>query len=675
MNSKAFRWFLALALCTVPQALPQSASNGQKVDKASAYYNFAMGHLYAELAQAYNNRGEYVDKAIEHYRLALKADPNASQIAEELAELYIQANKLRDAVTETEEALKANPDDLNMRRLLARIYTRLIGDTQQNRVNEEYLKKAIEQYEKIAAKTPKDSGTWLMLGRLYKVSQNSPESEKAFKKALEIDPENEEVLTGLAMVYADVGDTKSAADLLKKASDKNPSVRTLAALAAAYEQLRDHANAAAALRKALEIAPQNPEIKRGLAQNLLFADQYDEALKLFQEIVAEEPKDALAWMRISQIYRQKQDFVKAHEASNKAHDADPNNLEIRFNEVSLLEAEGKFNEAIDGMQSLLASTSKRNYNPGERGNRAILLERLGYMQRTAERYDDAVATFRQIAQLDEDQGARASVHVIETYRQARKVDKAFEEAQAARQKYPKDRTVGSMYAFIAADAGKAADAERVGRELLNEKKDREGWISVAQIYERTKNYAEMAKALDEAEKLSKDQDEKEGVFFMRGAMYEKMKKFDAAEGEFRKVLASNPKNVSALNYLGYMLADRNVRLKEAHELIRQAVDKEPDNGAYLDSLGWVLYRMNRLSEAEDYLKKAVARTGKDPTVHDHLGDVYFKQGKLKEAITHWQRSVAEWEASPASELDRNELAKVQKKLDNAKVKLAREERK
>jgi tetratricopeptide (TPR) repeat protein len=671
MKTTAFFWFLALTLYAAPQASAQAAATA-KVDKAAAYYNFAMGHLYAELAQAYNNRGEYVDKAIEHYRLALKADPTATQISEELAEIYIQANRLRDAVTDAEEALKTNPDDLNMRRLLARIYTRLIGDTQQNRVNEEYLKKAIEQYSRIAEKTPNDAATWLMLGRLHKVSQNSPESEKAFKKAMELEPDNEEVLTGLAMVYADVGDTKSAAGLLRRASDKNPSVRTLAALAAAYEQLRDYDNAASALRKALELAPDNPEIKRGLAQNLLFSDEYDESLKLFQEIVTAEPKDAQAWMRISQIYRQKQDFAKAHEASRKAQDADPNSLEIRFNEVSLLEAEGKSAEAIDGLKSLLASTSKRSYSTGEKGNRAILLERLGYMQRTAERYDDAVATFRQIAELDEEQGARAAVHVIETLRQARRTDKAFAEAQAARQKYPNDRTVGSMYAFIAADAGKNLEAERVGRELLNEKKDREGWISLAQIYERTKNYAEMAKSLDEAEKLSRDQDEKEGVYFMRGAMFEKMKKFDAAEAEFRKVLASNPKSASALNYLGYMLADRNVRLKEAHDFIRQAVDKEPQNGAYLDSLGWVLFRMNRLEEAEDYLKQAVARTGKDPTVHDHLGDVYFRQGKLKEAITHWQRSVEEWEASPPSELDRNEQAKVQKKLDGAKVKLARE---
>ena len=159
---------------------------------------------------------------------------------------------------------------------------------------------------------------------------------------------------------------------------------------------------------------------------------------------------------------------------------------------------------------------------------------------------------------------------------------------------------------------------------------------------------------------------------MRGAMYEKMKKFDAAETEFRKVLELNPKNASALNYLGYMLADRNMRVSDALDFIKQALELDPDNGAYLDSLGWAYYRAGDLPKAEEYLRRAIDRFSKDPTVHDHLGDVYFKQGNLKDAIEHWQLSLKEWENSSPSERDATEMAKVQKKLDSAKVRLARE---
>jgi Flp pilus assembly protein TadD len=155
-------------------------------------------------------------------------------------------------------------------------------------------------------------------------------------------------------------------------------------------------------------------------------------------------------------------------------------------------------------------------------------------------------------------------------------------------------------------------------------------------------------------------------------MYEKQKKLQEAEAEFRKVLSANPDNASALNYLGYMLADRDLRLQEAHQLIARAVELEPQNGAFLDSLGWVKFRLGRLEEAETLLRQALQRVSRDPIVHDHLGDVYFQQGKLREAIGQWERSLKEWEASSRAEHEPVEVAKIQKKLEGAKVRLAKE---
>jgi tetratricopeptide (TPR) repeat protein len=182
----------------------------------------------------------------------------------------------------------------------------------------------------------------------------------------------------------------------------------------------------------------------------------------------------------------------------------------------------------------------------------------------------------------------------------------------------------------------------------------------------------MAKAIDAAEKLSTSDDEKEAIYFMRGAMLERQKKYDAAEAEFKKVLAMNPESSSALNYLGYMLADRNVRLNEALEMIKKAVDMDPYNSAYLDSLGWVYYRLNRFDEALDALKKSIARGSRDATVHDHLGDVYASQNNLKAAISHWDIAIREWNNNAPSDLDPAEVARIQKKVEGAKVRLARE---
>jgi len=153
---------------------------------------------------------------------------------------------------------------------------------------------------------------------------------------------------------------------------------------------------------------------------------------------------------------------------------------------------------------------------------------------------------------------------------------------------------------------------------------------------------------------------------------EKMKKLDEAEAEFRKVIEANPSNASALNYLGYMLADRNLRLTEAQQMIQKALELDPGNGAYLDSLGWVYFRLGKLDAAEENLKLAIQKTPRDPTVHDHLGDVLMKEGKLKDAITQWQKSLQEWDTSSQSEQDPGEVVKIQKKLDGAKLRLAKE---
>jgi tetratricopeptide (TPR) repeat protein len=220
--------------------------------------------------------------------------------------------------------------------------------------------------------------------------------------------------------------------------------------------------------------------------------------------------------------------------------------------------------------------------------------------------------------------------------------------------------------------GKTDAAVAEARRLMDGKNDREVDLSLSDIYEKAKNFTEMAKMLDAAENLSQSSLEKQDVAFRRGAMYERMKNFPAAEAEFRKVLDMNPDNDAALNYLGYMLADRNVRLEEARDMISKAVAHEPNSGAYLDSLGWVYFRLNKLPEAEDKLREALRYMSRDPTVHDHLAEVYFKEGKIREAVAQWQSSVREYQAGPPSDLDHAELAKVQKKLEDAKVRLARE---
>lgn len=663
---------LGISLILGASALAQQTS-APKPDKAAAYYNFAMGHLYGELAAAYGNRGEYLNKAIEHYKLALKNDPDSSLLFEELTDLYVQAGKVREAVTEAEALVRQNPSNATARRTLGRIYMRMIGDSQQGRVNEDMLRMATEQYLKISQIDPKDVDAWLTLGRLYRVARNSPEAEKAYKKASELDPDNEEALTGLAILYSDLGDTKKAIEMLTLVTARNPNPRTLAALASSYEQLRDYSSAADVLKKALELAPENTRLKSALAQNLLYTERLDESLKLYQDVVQEDPRDVQAQLRISEIYRYKRDFAKAHTALAKAKELDRDSLEVRYDEVNLLESEGKTEQAITMLKSIVDDTAKKSYSVAERNNRVMLLERLGVLYRTAGQYPQAVQTFREIGTLNPEVASRAAVHIVDTYRMSKDYVNARQESEAALKQFPKERIVKLAHASLLADTGKVDDAATVVRGLLDGgEQDRENQIALAQIYEKGKRFNDMEKALAAAEKLSDSDSEHEGIAFMRGAMYEKMRKFDAAEAEFRKVLDKNPTNSSAMNYLGYMLADRGVRLEEAEKLILKALELDPDNGAYLDSLGWAYFRQNKLDEAENYLKRSLQLIKNDPTVHDHLGDVHFKQGRLKEAVTQWQAALKQWESNAPADIDQAEIAKINKKLESARVRMARE---
>jgi len=641
-------------------------------DRATAYYHYSLGHMYAELAGASTNRNDYVNSALENYKAAIKADPNSPLLAEELSDLYSQSGRMRDGQNDSEQAIKLNPNDLAAHRVLARIYVRQI-DAQRGRVNEQMLKQATQEYQKITELAPKDANAWVWLGRLQSASQNTDAAEKAFRKALDLEPDNEDGLTGLATVLGIKGDGTGAADLLKRAAEKDPSADSLSRLADAYEQMKEYSLAADTLRRALESNPPNAaELERKMAMFLISAERYDDALEAYQDLVGDDPTDADSYLRMSQLYRQKRDMAKAREASDKAKAIDPNSIEIKLNETYILQGEGKSAEAIENLKSILQQSQRPTYTPDQVNGRAQLLEQLAVMQLLADQTQAAVDSYRQIGTLDAARAPHASAGVIAAYMGAKEFSKAQEEADAAAKKFPNDREVRLSRASLLAEMGKTDAAVADVKKLVDGKNDLAIQLNLAELYMKGKKFDDAAKSLDAAEKLADGQEEKIDVWFKRGAMFERQKNLAAAETEFRKILAVMPDNSPTLNYLGYMLTDRNVRLTEALAMIQKAVDSEPNNGAYLDSLGWVYFRLGRLQEAEDNMRRAVVLTPHDPTMRDHYAEVLFKASKVKEAIAQWEESLREWQTSSPAELDSAEVAKVKDKLENARVQLARQ---
>jgi len=190
---------------------------------------------------------------------------------------------------------------------------------------------------------------------------------------------------------------------------------------------------------------------------------------------------------------------------------------------------------------------------------------------------------------------------------------------------------------------------------------------------RLKRFKEAEEYSAKALQLASKPEEKEQVWFVWGSVLERQKKYDEAEEMFKRALSVDPHSPDVLNYFGYMLADRGVRLEEALGYIKQAVNVEPQSGAFLDSLGWVYFKLGDYDLAEDNLRHASERMNGDPTVHDHLGELYAKTGRLKQAAASWERAINEWNKSVPADVDQADYARVQKKLESAKVKLAREQ--
>jgi tetratricopeptide (TPR) repeat protein len=648
----------------------------RKLDRAAAYYHYTVAHMYEEQVTVYG-RSELANKAMEEYRLAIEADPSSEFLTSGLAELYVKTGRIRDAVLQAQDILKRDPNNLEAHKLLGRIYLRSLGDMPGGgNGSENVLKLAIEQYEQIVKIEPNNVDDHLLLGRLYRLNNDLQKAEVELKTAVQLDPDSEEAVTTLSLLYSDEGDTTHALQVLSSVPDTGRSAKLYAALGATYEQRKDYKSAIDAYKHAIQLDRDNLDAIRGLAENLLNDGQIDAALDQYKVIADANPEDAQTYLRISEIYRRQGKYDEALESLKKAEAMVPDALEVPYNIAVVYQAQARYDEAEKILQDLLKKTEKpeSSYSQSDRNNRGIFMERLGMVYRDQENYPAAVEAFRKMLTLGDDNSRSGYQNIIDTYREAKQWSQATAAAKEAVQKLPNDRELRMVLDSQLADSGDPDKPLADVRSMLKgTPEDRDIYLRLGIMYTRLKRYSDAEEALNKAEQLSTKADDKEYVYFLRGDTYEHEKKYDEAEAEFKKVLAITPQSAAALNYLGYMNADRDVRLEESLNYIKMAVSLEPTNGAYLDSLGWAYFKLGKYDLAEENLTKASLRMGSDPTVQDHLGDLYQKTGRLKLAAAHWERAVEEWNKTIGPELDSVLFAATQKKLDAAKVRLARED--
>ncbi len=656
---------------TAPAATPAQAA-----DRSQAYLHVALASIYEDNAVS-QGKPENVNRAIEEYKLALNADPDSPELNNALAALYFRVGRAKEAEVTTRGLLKTSPNDIEAHKLLGRIYLRQLGEGENAGATaastNNVLELAIAEFEKIVALQPSSVEDRMVLGQLYTVKHDSKKAEQQFKTAQAIEPDSEEVVLNLARLYAESGDLQHAAKVIEDVPVNDRTSKMEFTLGAAYDQLKQPKDAIGAYQRALDMEPGDLHTLDALAQALLSNNQLDEAQKQYQHLAAADPENPEALVHISEIQRRQGKFEDALTTIHKARKLDPTSLEAGYNEGLLLDVLGRFDEATQTYAAMVDLTSHANgaYTEEEKNNRSIFLERLGAIYLEQNKSDQAVAAYQKMIDMGGDSSLRGYQGQVDAYRSAKQFDKAIEVSRKAVEVNPKNRELKLLLAGELADLDKADEGLSMAKGLLNNSaEDRVVWIAMGQIDVRLRRWKDAEDAFNKAEPLTTKKEDRTYLLFLRGELAERQKHYEPAEQLFRQALDLDPANAMTLNYLGYMLADKGMRLPEALKLIRKAVDLEPGNGAYLDSLGWVYFKMGEYELAEDNLRQAVERDQADPTVHEHMGDLYEKTGRIRQAAEQWQLAVSEFAKSAPADVEPGDVAKVQKKLEGARVKLA-----
>jgi tetratricopeptide (TPR) repeat protein len=639
--------------------------------RADAYYNYTMGHIYEQQYET-TSSAELATKAIEAYKKAYALDPKSPVIGERLAEMYWKAQRIKEAVSEAQEILKRDPNDVQSRRLLGRIYLRSLGDFSVGNGQSETVTRAIEQYKEIYRLDPTDTESALWLARLYRLKNDHDKAEEVLRTILRNDPENEAGIEQLTQLLLDEGKSAEAVTLLEGVTAHSPSATLLDLLGDAYTQAHDLMKAEDAYRKATQIDPSELSHQRGLGQTLMEEEKFTDALAVYQKLSDMMPDDADVYLRISQIYRALGQLDKAEENLVRARQYAPGSLEVMYNEAKLYESQGRFDDAIRVLSDAVTGIKGQStVLPSRRRSLAILYQQLGQLYRDTQNYQAAVYTYQELGHLGDEEDRRARMLIMDTYRAAKDLAKALQAGKEAVTKYPSDPAVQASEALLLGESGQTEEAVRILRaQLTRNHADRDTYLNIAQVYERGRRYKEAEEAARAAEALPGQPRDNEMVWFLLGAIYERQKMFDKAEEQFKKVLVVNPRNGAVLNYYGYMLGDLGIRLDEAEALVKRALKEEPYSGAYLDSLGWIYLKENKFVDSEIALRKAMEREGHDATIHSHLGDLYAKTGRQELAAAEWEKSLMEWKRSLPADIENDKVAEVEKKLSQSRHRVA-----
>jgi len=287
---------------------------------------------------------------------------------------------------------------------------------------------------------------------------------------------------------------------------------------------------------------------------------------------------------------------------------------------------------------------------------AMALAAIGEAMEAEERFDLALGYYRLADHLDDRNeliGFSLGIMLSERGRLMEAAD-AFARLPETALLY-RDAQIQRAQALFEADAGEAAIAV-LAKQLKTAPDDRDILISLGDLYRADKRFAEAEEMYDRAVGLiEKDSPRDWHLYFVRGMMRERLDNWDLAESDLQRARKLSGDEPHVLNYLGYSWIDQGLYLEEGLKIIREAVKKQPKNGAFVDSLGWAHYRLGNYKKALDALERASLLEPTDPVITDHLGDALWRNGREVEARYQWRKALA---FDPADE----DRAKIENKL-------------
>ncbi len=649
-----------VAACSIACPGAASAQTRPPISKAAeAYAQFLLAHHLEER--------EDENGAIAAYKRAMELDPQAADIPAELAALYLRQSKVQEAMGAAEQALKVAPANREANRVLGIVYAALseggrgggARGAAADRASSDNLAKAIRHLE-AALERPMSQGdpnVRATLARVYVTAQQYDKAIPVLTDLVSQEPGWQDGPALLADAYTGAGKTSDAIAWFEQHAADDP--RLLPALADFYERERRWSDAAAAYERALPRS-RTSELKARYASALLNAGGRQNLTKardvLMELTAAARTPDALGMRSLyllSQAQRRLGDNAGAEASARKLIAQNSGSAFGYYALAEALEERRQYQAVIDALAPVVAKA------PGPAFDVTILLPHLGFAYQELGQHDKSIATFEQARRLSPKDAAVAG-YLVEANIAAKKYGAAVEAARAAAADNPDDLRLLRVQARALRYAGKPEQGVAILEEALKKNTDNPtAYVALAQAYGEADRGAQAVKLLQDAQaRFPSDP----AVTFELGAAFDKQKKFAESEAQFRQLLSRDPENAAALNYLGYMLAERGERLDESVNFVKKALQLEPENGSFLDSLGWAYFKADKLDLAETSLRRAAEQLQTNSVIQDHYGDVLLKMGRLDEAIVAFTRALA----GDGDSIDR---AEIDRKIRTAKQKL------